>query len=97
MLCGDRNKDVDAYLTENASAAIQNMLLAAYEIGLGSVWCGVYPREERVNSFIELLNLPENILPVGFVILGYPDEEKEIPEYFDESRVYYNTWREEKK
>ena len=77
---------------ENASAAIQNMLLSAHELGLGTVWCGVYPRDARMESFVKILDLPENILPVGFVIAGYPDEVKEVPERVDLARVHYEKW-----
>ncbi len=92
LVCGDKNADVDGYLVENASAAIQNMLLSAHELGLGTVWCGVYPRDARMESFVEILDLPENILPVGFVIAGYPDEVKEVPERVDLARVHYEKW-----
>lgn len=94
LICGDRNVDEDGYLAENAAAAIQNMMLAAHAIGLGTVWCGVYPREPRVESFRKICKLPAHILPVGFMIVGHSAEEKEVPERFRTELVYTNQWQE---
>ena len=53
-----------SYMLQDCSAAIQNLLLAASELGLGAVWLGVHPREERMNHIKEVFNLPENIIPL---------------------------------
>lgn len=92
IVCGDRDKDVDGYLTEDASAAIMNMLLAADSMGLGALWCGVYPREERVSYLKKEFCIPDNILPVGLVLVGVADEEKEIPERYEEEKVHCEIW-----
>lgn len=92
LVCGDTDMDALGYIVEDASAAIQNILLSAHGMGLGTVWCGVYPREERVNGFKRMCGLPENILPVGFVIVGNPAEEKETPERFNEANIHEETW-----
>ena len=58
----------------DCSAATQNMLLAAHALGLGAVWLGIYPVEERMNGMRKLLNMPSRVVPVALVSLGYPDE-----------------------
>lgn len=92
LVCGDRTVDIDGYIIENASAAIQNMLLTIHDLGLGGVWCAVYPRDERVESFKKICNLPDSILPVGFVVVGYADEEKPVLDRFNEEFVHNEEW-----
>ena len=92
IVCGDREKDVDGYLVEDCSAAIMNMLLAADSMNLGSLWCGVYPRDERVEFLRIVCSIPENILPVGLVLLGVPAEKKAIPELYEGNKVHFEKW-----
>jgi len=93
LICGDENlEETEAYLNTNCSAATQNLLLAAHSLNLGSVWLGIYPREARVKGLSELFNLPENIIPISLVAIGYPAEQKALPERFKKERVHYNCW-----
>ena len=63
----DRTKDVQA-----VGACIQNMLLEAHSLGLGSCWIGeVLNRREEVEKF---LNLPSNLELMAIITLGYPAE-----------------------
>jgi nitroreductase len=82
----------EGYWIQDCSAATQNILLMAEDLGLGAVWLGVYPTEDRVKSMKELLGLPENIIPFSIVAIGYPDETKEPVERFDPSRIHRNQW-----
>ena len=62
LVCGDLGLEKsEGYWVVDCAAAVQNMLLAAHAVGLGAVWCGVYPRENRMASLKQLLGLPENI------------------------------------
>ena len=64
-----------------ASAAIQNLCLAAWEEGLGTVWIGgpiIYSEETR-----EILGLTESEEIVGIIPIGYPDEDPVPPERKD--------------
>jgi len=93
LVCGDRQLEPnDAYLSQNCSAATQNILLAAYDLGIGSVWLGVYPREQRMNDISKYFNLPEYILPISLISMGFPGEKKEFPERYNEDCVHYNGW-----
>ncbi len=93
LVCGDQTIDADGYLAENAAAAIQNMMLTAHGMGLGTVWCGVYPRKPRVESFRDICGLPAHILPVGFMIVGYPAEEKETPARVRPEMIHMDRWK----
>lgn len=93
VVCGDtRIQNVEGYMSQDLSAATQNILLEAAELGIGSVWCGIYPRTNRIAKFRELLNIPEEIIPFSLVILGYPAEVPEEKDRFDPARVHQEGW-----
>jgi nitroreductase len=69
-----------------------NLLLAAHDIGLGAVWVGIYPREDRVKDFRKLLRLPEQIIPLALVPIGYPAIKVAPEDRYKEKRVHYNGW-----
>ena len=62
------------YWTQDVSAATENILLSAHAWGLGAVWCGVYPGEERVATLRKLLDVPEKLIPFNIIMLGHPDK-----------------------
>jgi nitroreductase len=91
LVCGDRKlQENDGYIVQDCSAATQNILLAAHANGLGSVWLGMYPREERMKDVGKLLGIPGHILPVSLISIGYPNEQKEAPDRYKPDRVHYN-------
>ncbi|MHA2061970.1 MAG: nitroreductase family protein, partial [Candidatus Sifarchaeia archaeon] len=70
---GSRGRDVYCFL--GTGAAIQNMLLTAASLGLGTSWVGSF-KEHPVQ---DILNLPAEIRPVGVIALGHPAETPDIP------------------
>lgn len=80
------------YWVLDCAAATENMLLAAHAKGLGAVWCGVFPTEDRIVNFRKLLTLPESVVPFSLVPLGFPEEVKAAPDRYDASRVHENRW-----
>ncbi len=77
VVSGDHSKEVaEKYWVQDCSAATQNILLAASALGIGAVWLGVYPREERVEAVRKLLNMPKYISPLSIISLGMPAEQK---------------------
>lgn len=93
LVCADLslNKSVN-YWAQDCAAATQNMLLAIHELGLGSVWLGVFPAEDRVSGIKNLFQLPDHIIPFSLLPIGYPDENKEAEDRFDPHRIHYNNW-----
>ncbi len=77
---------------QDCAAATQNILLAAHALGLGAVWLGVHPRDERVAGVSKLLGLPANVVPLSLISIGYPAEEKPRADRYDEARVHRNRW-----
>ena len=93
LVCGDmRETRHPGYWVQDCSAATENLLLAAHDLGLGGVWTGVYPNQERVASFRDLLKLPEEIVPMALVAIGFPAEHAESAPRFSPSRVHLNGW-----
>lgn len=90
VVCGDRNVDKEeGYLSINCAAATQNILLAAHELGLGSVWLGLYPRTDRMKDISEFLELPDHLMPVSLISLGFPAEQRPFPERFEIEKIIW--------
>lgn len=84
LVCGNKNlQSVEGYIALDCAAATQNILLSAYGLGIGSCWIGIYPREARMDFIRDLLKLEDCFVPISLVSLGYPDEEKQMPERFE--------------
>ena len=93
LICGDQNLEHGpGYWVVDCGAATQNMLLAAHAKGVGSVWLGLHPREKRKEGIRELFELPGHIQPFALIALGYPNEQKPVPERFKKERIHYNRW-----
>lgn len=93
VVCGDEEKQpARGFLVEDCAAAIQNILLASHGIGLGAVWCGLYDSSDLVNSMKEVLGLPSNIIPIGMVVVGNKDEEKEPSNNYHDGKIHYDKW-----
>lgn len=97
VVCSDLNKISDAYgvrgislySIQNASAAIQNMLLAANDFGLGTCWVGAF-NEESVKG---ILVLPESVRPLAIITLGYPAEKPEKSERVSiKEKTHFEKW-----
>jgi nitroreductase len=82
---------------QDCSAAIENILIAATSIGLGSVWIGIYPLESNIKALKKILNMPEYVTPLGIVYVGYSAEEKEGRTRFNEKRVYWQEYEPSRK
>ena len=93
LVCGDvRLEGSPGYWPIDCAAATQNLLLAAHALGLGAVWAGVYPREERIEGFRRLLGLPDHVIPHSLVPLGYPAESRPSAPRYRADRIRHNRW-----
>jgi len=79
----------EGYFPQDCAAATQNILLEAVSMGLGTCWCGVYPKEERLLSIRKLFSISEPKIPFGIIAIGTPDESPERRGSFEESRVTF--------
>jgi nitroreductase len=83
---------MERFWVQDCSAATENLLLAVTALGLGAVWLGVYPKQDRVTTVRPILGLPETITPLNLISIGHPAEEKEPRTQYDESRVHRERW-----
>ncbi len=58
------------YSIQNTAACIQNILLAAHDLGLGTCWVGAF-EEKEVSTILEI---PKRLRPVAIITLGFPLE-----------------------
>ncbi|MBQ9824049.1 MAG: nitroreductase family protein [Solobacterium sp.] len=77
------------YAEIDMSIAMENMWLRTDELGLGGVWLGIAPLEERMKAVEEILNMPENLIAFGIFPLGYPAEERKQADRFEEARIHW--------
>ena len=93
LICGDRGKERwPQYWEQDCSAATENLLIAAAQLGLGAVWLGVHPLEERVDGMRALLGTPRAITPFSLVPVGWPAEEKAPSDRYEPDRVHHDRW-----
>ena len=81
-----------AYWVQDCAAATENILLAATALGLGSVWLGVHPLQEREQAVRDLLSIPKDIVPLCLISIGHPAEAKEPRTQYDAGRVHSERW-----
>lgn len=94
VVCGDKNKFAEGGAREmwsqDVSAATENILLQAHAMGLGAVWTGTFPSEERMKAVTTLLNMPSNLIPFCTIVVGYPDGDVTPKDKWNEQNVSYN-------
>ncbi len=96
VVCGDMSRlfegdrEDGGFWTLDCSAASENMLLAAHALGLGGVWCGIYPEEDRMSRLSAILNLPPNLRPLNILSFGYPETTVAPKQKWDPEKVSYN-------
>lgn len=96
IVCGDMDKALEGrareYWVQDCSAVTENILLAAHALGLGAVWCGVYPGLERTAAVSEVLSLPGSIVPLNIITMGYPAAEVQPKDKWNPDNIHYQRW-----
>lgn len=93
LICFNKEYETaEGFFPQDLGAAAQTLLLALHAEGLGAVWTGVYPRDDRVAGFVKMFSLPANVIPYAFIIIGYPEEAPGKADRYKKERVHYNKW-----
>lgn len=93
VVCGNKEKQpLEGFYVQDCSAAIQNILLQAQDMGLGSVWIGLHPYEELMNVIRNKFNVPENVVPIAMISIGHPAEEKREITRYKEEMIHMNRY-----
>lgn len=94
VVCATPDKEIHkGYWPQDCAAAVTNILTKAEDMGLGAVWLGVYPEENRVVELRKIFEVDENIVPFAIVSVGYPNEEKTFDDRYDEKKIHYNSYK----
>ncbi|MBN1319247.1 MAG: nitroreductase family protein [Thermoleophilia bacterium] len=95
VVCADLDREQHkGFWVQDCSAAIENLLVAAEALGLGAVWVGAYPVEDRVAALRATLHLPERVIPMSIVSIGHPAGHPGPAERFDPARIHLERWQE---
>ncbi len=89
VACYRKELIAPSYAEIDMSASVENLLLQADELGLGAVWIGIAPIEERMENVAKVIGLPENLSAFALISCGYPGETREQQDRYEESRVHY--------
>ena len=96
IICGDMtlgNERSREFWVQDCSAATENVLLAVESLGLGAVWTGVHPIEERVKDVKAKFALPENIIPLCVILVGYQEGDLDQPkDKWKPERLHWNKY-----
>ena len=96
LICGDLERAYQGapdYWVIDATIACQNMILAAHALGVGSVWLGTWPQENKIAAQTELFHLPEGIVPHSIIAFGYPEGAMKVqPDRYEANRVHFDKW-----
>lgn len=77
-------------IEQDLGACNENILLQATHEGLGAVWLGFHPIEDRTLRLKEYLNIPDYCIPFSVICVGWPESEGEVKLRYDESKVHYD-------
>ncbi|HQO38091.1 MAG TPA: nitroreductase family protein [Candidatus Omnitrophota bacterium] len=96
VVCGDMSKALSGverdFWVQDCSAASQNILLAAESMGLGAVWSGMYPLQERVEHVRAVLGLPDTVIPLNVIAVGHPAGVEKPQNKFNEANIHWEKW-----
>jgi len=96
IVCGNLDNGLPGrgkeYWIQDCSAASMNILLAAKALGLGAVWTGVYPGEDRIAAVRKIVGIPEGYAPLNVIPLGAPAENPPPKDKWNLAKVHQDRW-----
>lgn len=96
VVCGSLDNGLPGrgkeYWIHDCSAASMNILLAAHGLGLGAVWTGVFPGEERIAIVREILAIPDGYAPLNVIPIGYPAEDPAVKNKWNPAKIHADRW-----
>lgn len=100
VVCGNMKLAKGGYKNhweQDCSAAMQNILLSATSLGVGSIWIGVHPIPSLIKPVRDILDIPDYVIPLGIAYVRYPNEEKEPRTQYNEKRIYWEKYDSKRK
>ena len=92
VVCGNLSRALPlkmaSYWIQDCSAATENILLRVTDLGLGACWCGGHPQKMVEDNLRKCLSLDKNQISLNIIWVGYPDEEVEARDQYEEKCVH---------
>lgn len=76
----------------DSTLAGENILLAVEALGLGATWTAAYPYEDRMTVVREFLGIPENIIPLNVIPIGYPAGSDKPKDKYKPENIHWEKW-----
>lgn len=93
VVCGALSRALPMQLAEywiqDCSAATENILLRATDLGLGTVWCGVHPQKKAEERARNILSLKAKEIPLNLIWIGHPQEEHMPRDQYNDKYINY--------
>ena len=90
---GNLNRSkVHRMIEQDLGACNENILLQATHEGLGAVWLGFHPIEDRTLKLKQYLEIPDHCIPFSVICVGYPVRESEVTLRYDKSKVHFDRY-----
>ena len=83
---------VKGMIEQDLGACNENILLQATHEGLGAVWLGFHPIEDRTLKLKEFLEIPDYCIPFSVICVGYPAVESEVKLRFDKNKIHWDKY-----
>lgn len=93
IVCGNLSRALPLgladYWIHDCSAASENILLRAVDLGLSGVWCGIHPVKGSIEKVQKMLDLPKKHIPLNIIYIGHPDQFPEARDQYNEKYIHY--------
>ena len=76
----------------DSTCAGENILLAAEALGLGAVWTAAYPYNDRMDFVRKTLNIPDTVIPLNVIPIGYPTGVDKPKDKFKPENIHWEKW-----
>jgi nitroreductase len=86
---GNPNREQGFNWALDCAAATQNLLLAVEALGLGAVWTAAWPYQQRIDAVKAVISMPEHIIPLNVIPVGYPAGNEKPKEKWDPAKIQY--------
>ncbi|SDA67553.1 nitroreductase family protein [Methanobrevibacter millerae] len=83
---------IKSMIEQDLGACCENILLQATYEGLGAVWLGFHPIEDRSQKIKDYLNIPDCCIPFAVICVGVPAHEGSVKIRYDESKIHYDRY-----
>lgn len=91
VMLNRKRLSAEPFWQQDLSAATQNLMVQAVDLGLSTLWIGIAPDEENMAKVKEVCRLPEHVDAFALIAVGYSDRNK-FMDRFDESRIHWDVY-----